>query len=419
MRLLWCVGFVALVTIGACRDLTHVEYPDIVQTQANNDSVGAIGRRAGAIITFATAFGYQVVGSDVMADELGAVNGGIPGDQRINIPSQGTGYPFDQLSSSRIDAMRAIQSLQQYAPSMTSQIGELYAYIGYIDVFFSENMCSGVPVGIVTNGVPVDGPTLTRSGLIREALAYFDSASMSATGSDSMQAFAAAGRARALLDSGDFVAAGAAAQVVPAGFRYTTNYAGIAGSVFQPNPIYLYSYFGSVFVSDREGLNGLDFVSAGDPRVLTEILNGFVVPIADTSSTTPILLASGLEAQLIQAESQLHAGNATNAATILNALRQQDVSPPLPAIPADSFATASSQQQIAVLFRERAFWLFLTGHRQGDMRRLIRQYGWPTESVFPTGAYEGGPQYYGTAVVYQPFGESRNPNFQGCLDMSA
>ena len=28
-----------------------------------------------------------------------------------------------------------------------------------------------------------------------------------------------------------------------------------------------------------------------------------------------------------------------------------------------------------LMFRERAFWLFGTGHRLGDMRRMIRQYG--------------------------------------------
>ena len=69
------------------------------------------------------------------------------------------------------------------------------------------------------------------------------------------------------------------------------------------------------------------------------------------------------------------------------------------------------------MFRERGFWLFGTGHRHGDLRRLVRQYGLATEAVFPTGLYEGGPSTYGTAVVFIPGnGESSNPNYKGCID---
>jgi len=35
----------------------------------------------------------------------------------------------------------------------------------------------------------------------------------------------------------------------------------------------------------------------------------------------------------------------------------------------------TAEARVDLLFRERAFWFFLTGHRQGDLRRLIRQYG--------------------------------------------
>ena len=44
--------------------------------------------------------------------------------------------------------------------------------------------------------------------------------------------------------------------------------------------------------------------------------------------------------------------------------------------------------RVALLFQERAEWLYLTGHRQGDLRRLLRQYPqyWPEqELVYPSG----------------------------------
>ena len=95
------------------------------------------------------------------------------------------------------------------------------------------------------------------------------------------------------------------------------------------------------------------------------------------TSNTP--LATGLEAALIVAESQLQAGQTNAWATSLNALRQS--APALLAsgeaidsLPSDSTTLASTTMQVDVMFRERAFWLYLTGHRLSDMRRLIRQY---------------------------------------------
>jgi hypothetical protein len=35
-------------------------------------------------------------------------------------------------------------------------------------------------------------------------------------------------------------------------------------------------------------------------------------------------------------------------------------------------------------------WMYLTIHRWGDMRRLIRQYGRTQDKVFPTGTYFKG-----------------------------
>src|SRR2546427_6162320 len=46
-----------------------------------------------------------------------------------------------------------------------------------------------------------------------------------------------------------------------------------------------------------------------------------------------------------------------------------------------------------VMFYERAFWLFSTGHRLGDMRRLLRQYQHPDSTVYPTGVWFKGGNY--------------------------
>ena len=63
--------------------------------------------------------------------------------------------------------------------------------------------------------------------------------------------------------------------------------------------------------------------------------------------------------------------------------------------------------------------MYLTSHRLGDMRRLIRQYGDSAEKVFPTGTTDIG-KTYGTSVNFEiPAQELVNPNFHGCLNIGA
>jgi hypothetical protein len=127
-------------------------------------------------------------------------------------------------------------------------------------------------------------------------------------------------------------------------------------------------------------------------------------------------VADGVEARLIEAEAALKGGSAANALTILNALRSNSALLTLRGYPANSLPplalAATPAAQVDQLFKERAYWLFLTAHRLGDLRRLVRQYGRDPESVFPTGLYfKGGT--YGTDVNSPiPQAEQNNPNFK-------
>jgi hypothetical protein len=82
-------------------------------------------------------------------------------------------------------------------------------------------------------------------------------------------------------------------------------------------------------------------------------------------------------------------------------------------------APGTQTARIDLLFRERGFWLYLTGHRLGDLRRLIRQYGRSESAVFPAGPYHKGGQY-GSDVNFPVSSDERNnPNFESCLDRNA
>lgn len=89
----------------------------------------------------------------------------------------------------------------------------------------------------------------------------------------------------------------------------------------------------------------------------------------------------------------------------------------------------NADSSVALVFRERAFWLFGQGTRLGDMRRLIKLHNRPVNTVFPSGAYVGGsdPHYpssiltYGTDVSITLPTEAggstwTNPYYKGCIE---
>jgi hypothetical protein len=137
--------------------------------------------------------------------------------------------------------------------------------------------------------------------------------------------------------------------------------------------------------------------------------------------SAPFTLASGIEARLIEAEAALQSNHNDTSATgagwlgILNTLRATAIGPGMPPL-ADP---GNYDARVNLLFRERAFWMYLTNHRLGDLRRLIRQYGRAQETVFPTGIYKDAAPY-GTDVNFGIVNlEYNNPAFKGCLDRAA
>jgi hypothetical protein len=75
--------------------------------------------------------------------------------------------------------------------------------------------------------------------------------------------------------------------------------------------------------------------------------------------------------------------------------------------------------RLDLIMRERAFWMFGTGHRLGDLRRLVRVYQRPAETVFPTGAYPKGGSYGPAVNLPVSVAELNNPKFTQCTDRDA
>lgn len=285
-------------------------------------------------------------------------------------------------------------------------------------LLFAENFCSGVPFSTLTDAGIQYGDPQTRQQMLSVALAKFDSALNFATANQrsDLEYLARVGKGRVLVDQGEYVAAALAVTSVPSDFVYAIESS--ANSTRQNNGIWNYTInFPGFSVPDHEGVNGLGWQSANDPRVpwLDTGAPGFdgetqffaQEKYVAKEQETP--LATGIEARLIEAEAALQTGSAATFLQKLNDLRQDAGLGTLtdPGTPAS---------RITLLFSERGLWLYLTAHRLGDLRRLVRQYSRPQNTVFPTGDYHKGGQY-GTDVNFPVSAdEKNNPNFVGCID---
>jgi hypothetical protein len=298
--------------------------------------------------------------------------------------------------------------LQTVAPGDPRR-GELLALAGYTYLGFAEAFCSGVPLYDPNAG-------LTTDQLFVLAEARFAQA-MSVPIQPAFTSLANLGLARARLGRQDFTGAAAAAAVVPAGFSYATAHSATSGNenvLFSLNQLQR-----RISMADAKGGNGLPYRSVVDPR-LPWIAGGFgfdgITPVVYyaqkfTAVSSPITIASDEEARLIGAEALLAAGDVGGFVAQLNALRAVAG---LPAVVDPGSTTA----RVDLLFRERAFWLYASGTRLGDVRRLIAAYGRTEATVLPTGVYPRGGTYGTDANLPVP-SSARGPTFSGCTNRTS
>ncbi|MDQ2667937.1 MAG: hypothetical protein M3Z05_18270 [Gemmatimonadota bacterium] len=443
------IGASALALTACSTDLLTVSDVDIVKPAALSGKSSLPSVLAASIGDFGVAYGGSS-GSEGLSEMTGLL-----ADEFINSESFPTRIEVDQRNTNVINAttlgiFRTIEtarattdageiSFATLDPTNGSR-AEVIALNAYTYVLLAESYCSGVPASTINaDGSFTYGAPMTTSQLLTVAVAKFDSAITFATSAGAGNALnlARIGKGRALVDQKDYAAAAIAVAAVPSSFRYVINHDENSGR--QNNGVFSFAQNSRRFsIPDREGGNGLPFRSVGltDGRLAVRRNsasggNGFdnftplYVSAKFQNRSAPTPLAEGSEARLIEAEAALLANDDATFLAKLNAARAAAptyaLAPALaPASPApiDTVPTTTAAK-VDLLFQERGFDLFLTAHRLGDLRRLIRQYGRDSESVFPTGAYfKGG--VYGPDVNFPiPFEEKNNPNFTGCLDRKA
>jgi len=404
---------------------------------------GALGMRVAALYDLATALPSYVLDAGLLTDELESSSTGASAGV-LGLPSRLTGYTrlderilpdvaqtsvevggdndYANLQKVRASVAQALGAFHAYYPQAPEALrGELYAVAGYAETLLADFYCSGVPLS--TYDFEADftyKPGSKTSDVYAHALALFDSALALSSDSARITNFARVGRGRALLALGRFAEADSAVSQVPDGFQYNL---AIRWDVVTGSNNFLNA---NASVSNTEGINGLayrdDPRSASDSTGQNDFHRTLYFPRKyPTTGYAQFPLADWIEARLIHAEAALHAGDATEWLAQLNALRANATVPGMTGTLAPLQDPVTDSARVETMFDERAYWLFATGHRQGDMRRLIRQYGRTQITVYPIGPYLApGAAVYGTEVnAPVPPNERANPLFYGCLDRGA
>lgn len=433
------------LTAEACSvdHLLTVQDIDVTTPEGSNGVSGLPVLYAGGISEFMVAMtgtDHAITMPGLLTDELQDIDTfptRIEVDQRnIQITNGTVQTWFRQMQRARAALERGTAAYEQFQPTNANK-AELHALDGFIYVMFAEDFCNGVAYSSFSAAGPVYGPANSGKASLALAIAQFDSALAQAT-SGSTHYLAEVGKARAQVDLNNYTAAAATVADVPLGFSYyirnstnsSTENSGVYVNVGPPS-----KRFG---VANSEGTNGLAFRSegydsaskAGDGRVKWYKSTGtgqdgsskayYQLKYPDYQANVP--LATGIEAQLIRAEALIQAGNGQAALDTLNSLRTKVSDPQYTPVPPANLTLQGTQAaQVDQLFHERAFWLYLTGHRLGDMRRLIWQYGRGAETVFPTGTYTGNAGgSYGADVNFPiTVDENNNTSAPTCTDRKA
>jgi starch-binding outer membrane protein, SusD/RagB family len=423
-----------LIALLAGCGLLDTEQPNIIDPGTINSPEGAQSLRLGAIADF----GYVKDGDGTQFEDGLILVSGLLTDEFVHSTTPPSEQEIDQrttalinpslsdvyrnLHKARAGTENAATALQQFLlhPDSTTDVAEMQALAGFTYIYFAENFCSGVPFSRVSGDSLIFGAPQTTTQTLALAISKFDSAlaqpGLALDEDLSITNLAAVGKGRALLDMDSFPQAAAAVAAVPTDFVYATEHAEtplrLQNAIWSYTNGYLWS------LSDLEGEVGLPYRTAEDPRVpftdFEDVGLDLITPQFSLDkypdATAPVPVADGIEARLIEAEAQL--GSPSVMTNTLQELRDF-----FPDLGLGSLSTpAAGDASEDLLFTERAFWLFATGHRLSDMRRLVRRYGRTPDSVFPTGPYHKGGNYGTDVNLPIPIEEQNNPNSTGCLD---
>lgn len=447
----------AVLPLTGCDGLLEVEDLDVTSVDSFVDEASIPALRATVRNDFVGAYEGLILYTGLLGDEWvssGTFGTRIEVDRRdIDVTNATVEGLFSGISRVRAigEFVNARFDVVDTAGEATTERAEVRALSGLALVLMGETYCNGTPISnfIYDEDQFVYGAPRTNQEVWELSETWFQSAlDVAAAGSD-QEYLARVGLGRALVNQGEYQAAAAVVADVPTDFVFLAEHDAQPG---QNNPIWSNNISQERWsASNAEGGVGLPYLAETDPRMpwrrspANDVGFDRRTPQFDALkySARPAftVIADGVEARLIEAEAALEASGGVAMVTILNDLRNDvetlmpqriwDYANVMPISNSDEtlaplLVPATFDEQVDLLFEERAYWLWLTSHRLGDMRRLIRQYERAADDVFPTGLYaphgnaKGGS--YGDDVNFPiPAPEANNPETDAgqCLDRNA
>jgi len=397
----------ALLSVAGCGlDVTD---PDIVEPEdvyEDPNSVSLI--LAGLVEDFQSGMDLYVLFSGMFVDEFIHANtypNQIRVDRREILPGE-VREPYVQLHVSRMSADVALSSFErmQENPGADPELlrrGIAYAlyYGAYARLLLAEMYCQSILGGGDPTAAGFEPAPLLPDERMRDALARFAEAE-EAAGAAGLQDLAKAariGRARSQMWLGEYSAAASLIAGVDPEFRFLARYS--SNSPLQWNYVYAYTHGDVVEIRYTVGDGSApqrflerfafydEWVDIGliDPepaprfRVfipgsLQLIYGGREVPPNPTGRAAPIIIASGFGAAIMQAEAAYRAGDLVQAELLINGRLTTGVNPHGKTFAPVRF-TGDFEADIREIGRAYSAGLWLTGHRLGFMRRVVRNDG--------------------------------------------
>ena len=292
------LAVVIALPLSGC-DILDVVDPDIVTPGSLESDVGLQTLRNGALGEFTRAYsgGSQTDGvitiSGLFTDEWmhsGTFTTRFRVETRnIDLDNGTLTGMFRRMQQARTSLETAAATLEAAMTGADDRIGEMYYYAGMLYVAFAENYCSGVPFSKQPEtGDTQFGDPETRDQMLTRAVARFNSAIGAAgVGADIVDA-ARIGIGRAELNRNSLAAAAAAVTLVADDFVFLSFHS--SNSSRQRNSIYEFNKNGGRWsLGDMEGVNGLNFRTAADPRITSALCAGCAFDKSEQVPGTPAL----------------------------------------------------------------------------------------------------------------------------------
>jgi hypothetical protein len=414
----WPAKVAGIVLLGGTLSSCNLEVfdPDIVQPEDVADPASLPIAIAGVVGDFQLMYDDYARTTGLLVDEF-ILSGTFPGRAQIDRREMQfdiatlTGF-YENIHVSRFSADNLTQAAQslvgdpeadQDLVEQALSVGQFYG--GYVRVLLAEMYCQSILGGGDETNPNYESSPKGPDERMQNALTMLQAAQASATalGNADLADAAKIGQARANMWLGNYASAASAVASVGTGFEYMAEFS--SNDPSQYNDVYMFTYGDVAGIRWTVG-DGTqpernferfpfydEFTDAGlllpDPPSSFNAFNASILvhlqmiypppaspgvpqsPPTANGQSSPMVIASGFEARIIEAEVAYRGGDVAGAEATINALLTTGDNPH-GAIFAPVDLTGDFTSDIVLIGYAYEAGMWLTGHRMGFVRRVLR-----------------------------------------------